>query len=773
MKNNFKFLFACLLLGSGVTYAQVGVGTTTPDASSMLEITSTTKGFLMPRMTTAERTAIATPATGLQVYDTTTNSYWYYNGTAWTVNSDEWTYNGTDAIQATRALANNNTISVTDSGKLYNNIGSFDWTTQLSPNGLNVAWTVDPKGTYPITNLITSSSLPTTSPNWTSSGYGRYTFGLNHFIVNENHVAAATGASKNYFGSNDFLELHGVTSPVTLVVGSSNPIQIASTTSSNIGSVIGSQDLAYHFGTGAVSLLTGHNAIASRNGTGNANTMYAYNGNVMTAATSSSNTTSMFAANLSSAHSSPGTMVNLRGVFSSTSIAGTASIPSYTTGILSTVANTSSTVNGAAADLIALQAVATNSGAAKFTNLQGFNVSATNAAAAGAFTTGYGISNGFTNSATTTDPIATLYGYTSAINQNGNSPIANMSGIWLTTQTNNTAVAIPNNLYGISMATNLRTTTTGTANNLIGILNNTSNSSAVNSTAVNGLNQTTSVTGAGFATSSIYGIRSNVSNASIGTGTTPIYYGFLNQVTNSSTTNTVTDLRGNQTLLTNTGKVTNILAGFMSQYTNNSTQGNTISSAYGIYSNVATSNLSNDNVLNNFGLFNYNTFASTGLSTNLYGGYFYNTNQSTNSGVVSIQTGIHSYNEVARANSITNNYGANIINSIQGTATGTIANNFGVKINNNIVSGTSAIVTNNYGLYLDQVAGGVTKNFSIYSDGGDVYFKDNVGIGTTTPTSKLQVVGLPVHVDNAAAVTAGLTAGAFYHSGDGIVRVVY
>ena len=39
----------------------------------------------MPRMTTAERTAIATPATGLQVYDTTTNSLWFYNGTGWIV----------------------------------------------------------------------------------------------------------------------------------------------------------------------------------------------------------------------------------------------------------------------------------------------------------------------------------------------------------------------------------------------------------------------------------------------------------------------------------------------------------------------------------------------------------------------------------------------------------------------------------------------------------------------------------------------------------------
>jgi len=41
----------------------------------------------------------------------------------------------------------------------------------------------------------------------------------------------------------------------------------------------------------------------------------------------------------------------------------------------------------------------------------------------------------------------------------------------------------------------------------------------------------------------------------------------------------------------------------------------------------------------------------------------------------------------------------------------------------------------------------------------------NVGIGTTAPTSKLQVVGLPVYANNAAAVTGGLTAGAFYRTG--------
>lgn len=47
------------------------------------------------------------------------------------------------------------------------------------------------------------------------------------------------------------------------------------------------------------------------------------------------------------------------------------------------------------------------------------------------------------------------------------------------------------------------------------------------------------------------------------------------------------------------------------------------------------------------------------------------------------------------------------------------------------------------------------------------------GINTTAPTSALQVVGLPIYADNAAALAGGLTAGAFYHAGDGIVRVVF
>lgn len=53
------------------------------DASAAFEVDSTTKGFLPPRMTTTERNAITTPATGLTIYNTTTGSVNVYNGSSW------------------------------------------------------------------------------------------------------------------------------------------------------------------------------------------------------------------------------------------------------------------------------------------------------------------------------------------------------------------------------------------------------------------------------------------------------------------------------------------------------------------------------------------------------------------------------------------------------------------------------------------------------------------------------------------------------------------
>lgn len=62
-----------------------GIGTTSPNASSILEMKSTAKGVLIPRMTLTQRNAIASPATGLLIYQTnSTAGFYYYSGTAWT-----------------------------------------------------------------------------------------------------------------------------------------------------------------------------------------------------------------------------------------------------------------------------------------------------------------------------------------------------------------------------------------------------------------------------------------------------------------------------------------------------------------------------------------------------------------------------------------------------------------------------------------------------------------------------------------------------------------
>jgi uncharacterized protein (TIGR02145 family) len=66
------------------TNAQVGIGTTSPDASALLDVNSTTKGLLVPRMTQSQREAIASPAAGLLVYQTSSPAgYYYYNGSLW------------------------------------------------------------------------------------------------------------------------------------------------------------------------------------------------------------------------------------------------------------------------------------------------------------------------------------------------------------------------------------------------------------------------------------------------------------------------------------------------------------------------------------------------------------------------------------------------------------------------------------------------------------------------------------------------------------------
>jgi len=62
--------------------SQVGIGIE-PDDSAMLDVSSTEKGMLTPRMTSAQRVAIANPADGLLVFDTDESTFYFYDGSSW------------------------------------------------------------------------------------------------------------------------------------------------------------------------------------------------------------------------------------------------------------------------------------------------------------------------------------------------------------------------------------------------------------------------------------------------------------------------------------------------------------------------------------------------------------------------------------------------------------------------------------------------------------------------------------------------------------------
>lgn len=62
---------------------EIGINTATPNAKALLDLSSTTKGLLLPRMTTTQRDAITSPPAGLVIYNTTTNKSQTFNGTTW------------------------------------------------------------------------------------------------------------------------------------------------------------------------------------------------------------------------------------------------------------------------------------------------------------------------------------------------------------------------------------------------------------------------------------------------------------------------------------------------------------------------------------------------------------------------------------------------------------------------------------------------------------------------------------------------------------------
>lgn len=82
-KLSYTLLLFCLFYFEKSLAQNIGIGNTAPDKSAVLDIESTSKGLLIPRMTTSERVNIFKPAIGLLVFDTKTESFWLFRSDGW------------------------------------------------------------------------------------------------------------------------------------------------------------------------------------------------------------------------------------------------------------------------------------------------------------------------------------------------------------------------------------------------------------------------------------------------------------------------------------------------------------------------------------------------------------------------------------------------------------------------------------------------------------------------------------------------------------------
>lgn len=192
-----------------------GIGTIAPNASSLLDITSTNKGVLIPRMTKAQRDAIPTPVAGLLIYQTnSTAGFYYYDGGAWKAISSKGANTSLSNLSATAINENllpaaDNTKDLGSSTSSWKDIyadGFFymDGTKFLDNTGDNLqvgnTGNITNTGTFN-TFIGTNSGKSNTTGNYnTSTGYDALTantFGTYNTAYGYSSLSANTSGTAN------------------------------------------------------------------------------------------------------------------------------------------------------------------------------------------------------------------------------------------------------------------------------------------------------------------------------------------------------------------------------------------------------------------------------------------------------------------------------------------------------------------------------------------------------------------------------------------------
>ncbi len=180
-----KFLtglfLALVLISPSLESQNVGINATgiAPDNSAMMDVSSTTKGFLLPRMSHSEMNTIATPATGLTVYCTDVpNGFYFFNGMMWvalltaSTNNGGWMLSG-NAGTTPGTAAGQNFFGTTDAQDMVLASNGIERLRILQSGAIAFNGATN-TGTTPTTTnqQVLMSRGAAAAPSWTTMGGG-------------------------------------------------------------------------------------------------------------------------------------------------------------------------------------------------------------------------------------------------------------------------------------------------------------------------------------------------------------------------------------------------------------------------------------------------------------------------------------------------------------------------------------------------------------------------------------------------------------------------